>query len=108
MEPREILRRLRAGETVRRISREFGVARNIVAKHARWARRIGLLGAARLADLNEIAELRAQNGVREIVRSAIVTLSVSSFASSSALKSRAYAQQLQDGHIQSWTGRGFR
>jgi transposase-like protein len=43
---REVLRRLRLGEPVRRIARELGVSRNTVAGYARWARQHGLLTGA--------------------------------------------------------------
>ena len=40
---REVLRRLRLGEPVRRIARELNVSRNTVASYHRWARTQGLL-----------------------------------------------------------------
>ena len=43
---REVLRRLRLGETARQVARNLGLARGTVAKYRRWAEQEGLLAAA--------------------------------------------------------------
>ncbi len=53
---REVLRRLRLGEPVRRIARELGLSRNTVARYARWARQHGLL-TGQLPDAATLAAL---------------------------------------------------
>ncbi len=53
---REVLRRLRLGEPVRRIARELHVSRNTVAGYHRWARQHGLL-TGELLDAATLATL---------------------------------------------------
>lgn len=53
---REVLRRLRLGEPVRRIARELGLSRNTVAGYHRWARTHGLL-TGELPDAATLATL---------------------------------------------------
>jgi transposase len=56
LEIRELIRRLQAGDTDRRVARELGLARKTVAKYRAWAEQEGLLSAA----LPEAAELQAR------------------------------------------------
>jgi len=51
---REILRRLRLGQTERQVARDLALARKTVAKYRRWARREGLLEGKVLADAGEL------------------------------------------------------
>lgn len=51
---REVLRRLRLGETARQVARDLGLARGTVAKYRRWAEEEGLLVAEGLADPAEM------------------------------------------------------
>jgi len=75
---RELLRRLRAGDSDRRIARELTLSRNTVAKYRHWAREQGLLEgvlpeAAQLATVLEAnaspppPQTQSRNGGRPIV-----------------------------------------
>jgi hypothetical protein len=53
---RELIRRLQAGDTDRRVARELGLARKTVAKYRAWGEQEGLLSGP----LPEAAELQAR------------------------------------------------
>jgi transposase len=59
LEVREIVRRLRLGETERRIGRDLGVSRNTVAKYRAWAEERGFLARGDLPSAAELEEARA-------------------------------------------------
>jgi hypothetical protein len=59
LEIREIVRRLRLGETERRIGRDLGVGRNTVARYRAWAEERGFLAAGDLPSAAELESARA-------------------------------------------------
>ena len=56
LDVREMVRRFRLGESVRRIARELRVSRRTVKKYREWASARGLLGVGELASPSAIDE----------------------------------------------------
>jgi transposase len=62
---RELIRRVTAGETDRRIARELGQSRNTVAKYRSWAEKEGFLEAEELPPAKELAGRLANSSAKK-------------------------------------------